>query len=46
MDDKDRLINDLAVENTQLRINEKMLKYEIERLTAKIAELEQTEKRD
>lgn len=32
MDNKDRLINDLALENAQLRINIMELKYEIERL--------------
>lgn len=32
MDNKDRLINDLALENAQLRIDNMELKYEIERL--------------
>lgn len=32
MDNKERLINDLALENAQLRINNMELNYEIERL--------------
>ena len=34
MDNKERLINDLALENAQLRIDIMQLKYEIEKLTA------------
>lgn len=39
MDNKERLINDLALENAQLRINNMELKYEIERLTKMNQEL-------
>jgi len=40
MDNRDRLINDLALENTKLRIDNMQLNYDIEEMTKKIKELE------
>ena len=41
MDNRDRLINDLAIENTKMRIDIMQLNYEIENLNKQIVELTQ-----